>query len=114
MKLDKIKFAKVVQFMGRCFDDSELQELDALIDIDVEPIKTDKVPCEMVDELLKQLNAENGFIDAIKAYRSLTGAGLKESKESIERYRNVPKFPEKKPEESTLGDILSNAIKVSY
>lgn len=27
--------------------------------------------------------------DAIKAYRSLTGAGLKESKDTVEKYRHV-------------------------
>lgn len=40
----------------------------------------------------------------------MTGAGLKESKEAIERYRSVPNFPKKEePKEATLGDILHSA-----
>ena len=111
MKLDKIKFARLIALIVSdigSIDQHTIEDMDALIDIEI-PTAPVKVPCEMVDELLKQLNAENGFIHAIKAYRVLTGEGLKESKEAIERYRNVPKFPEKKPEEATLGDILRNA-----
>lgn len=90
MRLDKIKFAKVVQFIGRSLDDAELTELDSLIDIDLPQQEPYRADVTAVDELLKHLNNENGsFIEAIRAYRVLTGAGLKESKDAIERYRNV-------------------------
>ena len=105
MKLDKIKFAKVVQFITDRGWAGDVEILDDLIDIDVEPVKTDKVDPAMVDELLREIANPDGFINAIKVYRMLTGALLKESKEAIERYRNVANFP-KKDENAMLGDIL--------
>lgn len=92
MKLDKIKFAKIVALIATEYQrisENFIAELDCMIDIDVEPVKIDKISCEMVDELLRQMMtaSKEGFIPAIKAYRSLTGAGLKEAKEAIERYR---------------------------
>lgn len=40
--------------------------------------------------LLKRvLKNGNGLIPAIKAYRVLTGAGPKESKDVVEKYRNM-------------------------
>jgi hypothetical protein len=113
MKLDKIKFARLISFLGtltnRDLDNDEIEWIDRMIDIDIEPVKTDKVPCEAVDELLKQIINPDGFISAIKTYRSLTGAGLKESKEAIERYRNVnssdaPKY--------TKQQMLLDAIRI--
>lgn len=90
MRLDKIRFAKVVQFIGRQLDSAELTELDALIDIDLpqqEPYRADAAAA--IDELLKHINRAGGFIETIRAYRALTGAGLKESKEAVEKYMNV-------------------------
>ena len=112
MKLDKIKFGRLVAFLSRNgFDGYEdnIQCLDDMIEIDIP--KQEYVEVAKVDELLRQLNAHDGFIPAIKAYRVLTGAGLKESKEAIERYRSIPKFPVKEDEKvnqepATLGDIL--------
>lgn len=104
MKLDKIKFAKVVAFISNGFGVDDIQTLDDMIDIDVEPVSTGFVDTARVDELLKHNNRVGGFIDAIKAYRALTGAGLKESKDAIERYR-VQIMP------TTLGDILKQAEK---
>jgi ribosomal protein L7/L12 len=40
----------------------------------------------MVDELLLYMGKGTQKIEAIKAYRNLTGAGLKESKDAVERY----------------------------
>jgi hypothetical protein len=53
-------------------------------------------------------------IPAIKAYRLLTGAGLKESKDAVEKYwvskgHYVPPCPPSEP--ATLGDILGQATK---
>lgn len=88
MKLDKIKFAKVVQYITNLNHQNylELDVLDELIDIDVEPTK---VNCYDIDELLHQIISPDGYISAIKTYRALTGANLKDSKEAIERYRKV-------------------------
>jgi len=112
MKLDKIKFAMLISHcrnLGAYFMMSDIQYIDDLIDINVEPVPIPHAEVAKVDELLRQLNAPDGFVSAIKAYRALTGAGLKESKEAIERYRNVPKFP-KTDEPATLGDILRGPV----
>lgn len=91
MKLDKIAFAKVVAhcvYNGMSAGEYEVEELDNLIDIPVpEPVKSYSLPSE-VDALLAAMNQPGKKIEAIKAYRSLTGAGLKESKDAVERYWN--------------------------
>lgn len=87
MKLDRIKFAKVVAFICNGFGVDDVQTLDDMIDFSDHTVRY--LPVEMVDDLLKYINRENGLIDAIKAYRSLTGAGLRESKDAVEKYRNV-------------------------
>lgn len=119
MKLDKIKFAKLIHFIGNRLNthlnDVFIESLDELIDVDVEPVKTYQVDAHLVDahlvdDLLRQIANPDGFIPAIKAYRSLTGAGLKEAKEAVERYRVIPKYRDSEPA-ANLGDILRSATK---
>ena len=111
MKLDRLKFAESIGFITSqvgSMTNWVIEVLDNMIDVNV-PVNTNTITikCSDVDELLHQLNKPDGFIPAIKAYRVLTGAGLKESKEAIERYRSIPNFPKKvEPESATLGDIL--------
>lgn len=99
MKLDKIRFAKLIAHIqywidkGNLLSPADIDDIDFMINIDVLAPPSQRVSCEAVDELLRHFNSPNGFIDAIKAYRALTGAGLKESKEAIERYRNIASFP---------------------
>lgn len=91
MKLDKIKFAQLIGYIGRQFairlSDNEIRALDDIIDIELpeapKPFVTE------VNELLRCMQSANldGFIPAIKTYRALTGAGLKESKDAVEKYR---------------------------
>lgn len=112
MKLDKIRFARVIQFITDLRPEAwlDIEKLDEMIDVNV-PVTSNKVACEDVNELLRQIAAPDGFLPAIKAYRVLTGAGLKESKESIEKYRSIPKVSAKEVnrfEAATLGDILRN------
>lgn len=95
MKLDKLQFGLLVAYIGELqqrqgLNGSELNRLDEIIDIQV-PVISNKVAEEDVNELLRQIVNPDGFINAIKAYRVLTGAGLKESKEAIEKYRSIPK-----------------------
>lgn len=96
MKLDKIKFARLIGMItniaGRTLDSEEIEAFDYVCDVEVLIARVSETD---VCELLKQINSHDGFIHAIKAYRSLTGAGLKESKEAIERYRSIPNFPKK-------------------
>jgi ribosomal protein L7/L12 len=122
MKLDKIRFAWLIAFVtkhGATLSSYEIEDIDGMLEFEVQSQPANKVACGDVDELLRQLNKPDGFIPAIKAYRVLTGAGLKESKEAIERYRSIPNFPQKDvapaeevkidPSNATLGDILHSA-----
>lgn len=109
MKLDKMKFAKLVCFLtsqlGHLTDDV-IEDLDNMIDINIPmPQVVNKASESEVNELLRQIAHPDGFISAIKAYRILTGVGLKEAKQAIECYRIIPKFRDKEP--ATLGDILN-------
>jgi ribosomal protein L7/L12 len=114
MKLDRLKFGKLVAHVvsnGMSQGDREIEKLDELAEFDV-PTHNVRVSENDVNELLIQISSPDGFIPAIKAYRVLTGVGLKEAKEAIERYRTIPKFPQKvEPKEATLGDILGQATK---
>lgn len=114
MKLDKIRFARLIGMIAnianRTLDSEEIETIDYVIDVELpQPAKVD--PAE-IDELLRQISNPDGFISAIKAYRALTGYGLKEAKETIERYRVIPNFRDSKPvnpSDATLGDILATA-----
>lgn len=88
MKLDKIRFAMLVSWIGRRgieLDADDCNELDNLINITVPDVEFTCV--EKVDDLLRGMI--DGLIPAIKAYRALTNAGLKEAKDAVEKYRNV-------------------------
>ena len=93
MKLDKIAFAKLIGYLGRQFaislDSLDMQTIDDLIDVQAptpEPLVVPKASCIDVDTLLSRMGKDGYKIEAIKAYRALTGAGLKESKDAVERY----------------------------
>ena len=76
-----------------------------------EPV-ANKAYCADVDNLLMLMNEGTRKIEAIKAYRILTGAGLKESKDAVEKYWNCKdhyKYEDKPASEATLGDILGYA-----
>jgi ribosomal protein L7/L12 len=110
MKLDKIKFARLIgiitHIVNRTLNEDEIDVFNHIIDFDVQETKAS---CMHVDELLKQMINPDGFINAIKAYRTLTGAGLRESKEAIEKYRNRFSADVPDGQEATLGDILNHA-----
>lgn len=117
MKLERLMFAKVVAHCcsnGLSSGDWEIEKLDQLIEFDVPAPKEGVVSCESVDKLLQLMHEGDRKIEAIKTYRTLTGAGLKESKDAVEKYwtaKPLPK-PVKAPDyEATFGDILGYAIK---
>lgn len=91
MKLDRIKFAVLVSYVTSLQprENIDIPLLDTLTEINVEPVADTRVSIDAVNELLAAINVEGKLIEAIKAYRSLTGAGLKEAKDAIERYRNL-------------------------
>lgn len=86
MKLDKIRFAMLVSWISRRgaveLNAGDCSELDNLIDV---PMDVEFTSVEKVDDLLKSIS-EGRKIDAIKAYRALTGSGLKESKDTVEMF----------------------------
>jgi ribosomal protein L7/L12 len=88
MKLDKMQFAHVLAHCisnGMSAGDYEIEELDRRIDVPV-PEQQKFVSFTLVDELLAAMNQPGKKIAAIKAYRELTGEGLRESKNAVERY----------------------------
>ncbi len=93
MKLDKMTFAKLVAHCisnGMSAGDYEINELDNIADIIMPNVATDQVNPSRVDDILKAM-AGDRKIEAIKAYRALTGSGLKESKDAIEAYWVTPR-----------------------
>lgn len=99
MKLDKIAFAKLIGFISYRYSltiiEDDMREIDYLINIDVSEQHTVVSERDVNDLLMHIKNAHqkpdgsfnSGFIPAIKAYRAITGVGLKEAKEAIEKYR---------------------------
>jgi ribosomal protein L7/L12 len=87
MKMDRLKFAALISYItalrndGGTLQDYEIERIDNMTKLPVgEPVR---VPCVEVDNLLRAIK-DNKKIEAIKAYRTLTGAGLKESKDAVE------------------------------
>jgi ribosomal protein L7/L12 len=116
MKLDKIKFAKLIAFISYAsgYDfSSDVNYIDDLIDVDAEPNRIYPQISD-INRLMELMAAGQHKIEAIKQYRTLTGLGLKESKEQVEKYwANKPVDmlanlgqEANYPKGATLGDIL--------
>lgn len=91
MKLDKIKFGLLIGMIvnrGAHLLTSDIEQIDNIIDVDVpEPIEHHCYPKnENVENLIKHMALGTNKIDAIREHRAITGMGLKESKDAIERY----------------------------
>ena len=109
MKLDKIKFARLVAFLSRNgFDgyQSNIEAIDDMIDIEVPAVEVVRPSTDDVERLMFLMVEGLYKIEAIKMYRSITEMGLKESKDAVEKYW-VSK-PAASISEATLGDILHN------
>ena len=113
MKLDKIKFARLIAYLGpKCtfeLDSGAIQELDELIDIELPEQETVVLrPCnDDIDRLMLLMAEGTRKIEAIKIHRQLTGYGLKESKDAVEKYWVDKSIPPK----ATLGDIFKQVGK---
>lgn len=90
--MDKIKFANLIAFVQTLKDAShsrleydEINELNRLTLAD----ESAKSNPDLVDDLVAAMK-DSKFVEAIKAYRAITGEGLKESKEAIEKYNKMP------------------------
>ena len=120
MKLDRLKFAKLIAHCcsnGLSTDDWEIERIDELCEYEApaQPVGTAK--CSDVDSLMMLMAEGTRKIEAIKAYRVLTGAGLKESKDAVERYWvSKPAHSNTVVSSSgaTLGDILGHATAQKY
>ena len=109
MKLDKIKFAKLIHFIGfrlgiNYMNEEFIVELDNLIDIEV-PMPIERHYPDDVERLMMLMAEGMRKIEAIKVHRTIAGHGLKESKDAVERYWVSKPEPIAKVE-ATLGDIL--------
>jgi len=106
MKLDKIGFARLIAHCvsnGMTAGDWEIEKLDELTEINVPQPKLGMANVEDVDRLLMLMAQGTQKIEAIKSYRNMTGAMLKESKDAVEKYWVS------KDQSATLGDILCTA-----
>lgn len=88
MKLDKIKFARLIAMLASEYGyihEDFIQAVDNLIDIEV-PEQVAYPKNENVEALMKHMAAGTNKLDAIREHRAITGMGLKDSKEAVERY----------------------------
>lgn len=90
MKLDKIKFASLIGFISYRYHltitPDDIREMDAIIEVEIPEASRVITNLNDVNDLLKYMAGGTYKIEAIKAYRNLTGVGLKESKDAVERY----------------------------
>lgn len=95
MKLDKIKFARLIGYLSQfiALNDRNMQDIDDMIDINVEPVAL-PINLSAVDGLIQCMAGGTQKIEAIKYYRSLTGYGLKESKDAVEKCWNAKIYTE--------------------
>lgn len=90
--MDKIKFARLVNLLTqwgmRELDAADMIVLDRMTTVEPSqvPMQRNVVSEEDVNVLLNCMNAKTNKIDAIKAYRQITNAGLREAKDAVERY----------------------------
>lgn len=90
MKLDKVRFATLIGYISRAagvtFSVSEIVEIDDIIDIPVPTPETVKCNPEQLHTLMALMHNSTYKIEAIKQHRMMTGYGLKESKDIVEKY----------------------------
>jgi ribosomal protein L7/L12 len=147
MKLDKIRFASLIAIIssfGANLDPYRIQDIDDAINVDV-PEPADRYPdSDDINNLMKLMADGKEKISAIKLHRKLTGYGLKESKDEVEKYwstqlhriadalgtaetgealvevaRNAHRAEQElasqyNDKDVTLGDILSEATRARY
>ena len=86
------KFASLVSWLthvtGEEFYEDRVNELYGRIVASIEPVPVSdlQVNPDVLDALLALLQEGTYKIEAIRYYRMMTGAGLKESKDAIEKY----------------------------
>lgn len=112
MKLDKIRFAQLVSHIQYWIErrdvlmEADIDDLDLIIDIQVPATGSAKADPGEVENLMRFMADGKLKIEAIKSFRTLTGQGLKESKDAVERY-----WIGNRNEGANLGDILNMETK---
>lgn len=115
MKLGKHDFARLIAKIQLYLSEEkpqltsfDVEDIDNIIDFDVPQPEVGKSDAAVVDAMLKAI-ADGRKIDSIKAYRTLTGLGLKESKDAIEAYWLRQPAPAK-PGVKTMLDCIDTHI----
>lgn len=89
MKLDKIKFGMLVGLIAseyKYIHNDFVQALDDLIDIETPEEQAVYPSAADISQLMFLMHEGQRKIEAIKYHRKLTGWGLKESKDEVEKY----------------------------
>lgn len=89
MKLNRIAFAKLIGFCagnGMSTGTYEIEHIDELIDIEVPEASAIYPQAEDVNCLMALMAEGTRKIEAIKMHRKVTGWGLKESKDAVEKH----------------------------
>lgn len=128
MKLNKIKFASLVGSIERQhainMSEDEITRLDDLIDIEVEAPVAYPSTAD-INRLMELMAVGQLKIEAIELHRKLTGWGLKESKDQVEKHwpklsnhyvppveqgRTADEILAAKAEGAKLSDILGKVV----
>lgn len=86
MKLDKMKFARLVAMLVmeyKYIHHEIIEQLDSIIDI--EPVAS-PMNNSQLEGLMQEMANGTHKIEAIRYYRALTGMPLKDSKDTVEKY----------------------------
>lgn len=90
MTINVGKFAAFVSYLTEktrhYFSIEDCQDMLALINNMNETVIPPQADYQTVDQLMMVMNNGTQKIEAIKLYRTLTGLGLKESKDAVEKY----------------------------
>lgn len=99
MKLDKIRFARLISYITEQswnrsrLTEVQIESIDELITFDPPMANVAYPQTHDVNELMALMAAGDRKIEAIKVHRKLTGWGLKESKDQVEKYWKSAPYP---------------------
>jgi ribosomal protein L7/L12 len=90
MKLTRTQLAKLIGFIERNYavnmSENQIEDIDDIIDVEVPQPEVVRPSNDAVERLMMFMAGGTNKIDAIREHRAITGMGLKESKEAVERY----------------------------
>jgi ribosomal protein L7/L12 len=88
--MNNIKFAVLISYLtslrkNDSYDSYQVEDIGNLVNACFEPAKVSATE-EEINNLMRLMNGGCLKIEAIKSYRTLTGTGLKEAKDAVEKY----------------------------